>query len=965
MTTRSNEKDLSDTLVESEFPNPYRTYNLESEDWFHHENVLKKVKEIFETHPERRFIVLQGNPGSGKTSTLKRIEKTPEILGKNYIPIYLDSRKYIDFDFEDLFYSLYKDVAAQLIELGYEIPEDDYIKKRRIKGYTVESILLAVDSHLKEGDVLVLIFDEVDNLLENIDVKVISDYIQYFKHIEKNWSSYALILAGDKRLINLTRSETVNQFLAAANNINVEESLEEKNIIHLITGPVKNYLTYDDDAIHSIIWYSGKNLYFQQLICHYIVKYLIEKGGNHCSAKDVEEVIKRILKGKIKEFNYAWRKKISLEGRLLASALADESVTEKRGDSYILRENNLLDDIFGKAIYEEIENLQDLGHLNKMTKGHFSEIPFKIPLYGEWIKKEHPFVKTVFEDIQSIADKIDLDILIREVEETPASKLIPFNKEIILEIAKRWCALTNSVMEKQKTTEKKQVEEFLGIFAGLLKLNFKDDSCPTKNCYAIDIKNLNIGILDEAFCFIQDRPELTEEDIASIEDMAAAVAQDTQMKLTLFFYFKKSEKVENLVKKPWLNLTTIEENDLKKIMLSKRPEDVFKRIILSKLSLQRVSPYRTAGPAKATFYGRIGIINRIIGAYATSFAIVGARKIGKTSLLYKIKENPPPNTIYIFMDLELIFANAKSYRPFFRSLKSEIEGVLEKRNIFGKFTFGQNFSKLFDDLTRKLLQKKKKIVFIFDEIDRLIEFDQKYDYKLMRLFRAMSQKNHCQFIFAGFKELWHHKRDIRNPLYNFYEEIRLEPLDRGAALVLITKPMESMGIHYRREEDRELILEYTACHPNLIQFFCKHLVDKIDKHVNVEERRTILIEDIEELFDTKYENYILDEVYMFNTDLSNINKLILILLAEEHPNGKSYSAEEIRNKLSAHGIRVSINDVYRNLKILVMRFILLDEGRDNYKFALSVFPEILRKRIDDDFKDRTIEEIKEDEIKSL
>jgi len=33
--------------------------------------------------------------------------------------------------------------------------------------------------------------------------------------------------------------------------------------------------------------------------------------------------------------------------------------------------------------------------------------------------------------------------------------------------------------------------------------------------FIIDIKNLEIGILEEALCFIQDRPELTDEALSA------------------------------------------------------------------------------------------------------------------------------------------------------------------------------------------------------------------------------------------------------------------------------------------------------------------------------------------------------------------------------------------------------------------------------------------------------------------
>jgi histone H3/H4 len=958
--------------------NPYRPYELESGFWTYHKDVIERIKKTFDSQSENRVILLQGNPGLWKSAGLKRFEKSPEILGKNFIPIYLDSREYIDLNVDYLLFSISKDVIEKLnqfkFEFEHEIPKPEYIKGQYIKGNTLESFLLTVDSCLSEDEILVLIFDKLECLMENINVKIISDYIRYFKHIEKKWSKYGLILAVEMSLVNLTNDETVNQFLGSICNIEIEEMLEEEDVRRLIVEPVKNQLAYENDAIERIIWYSGKNLYFQQLICYELIDYLNERGRKRSLIKkeDIEQAIERIVnEKKIKEFGYIWEKKLSVEARLIVSALADESVTEKRENFYFLKENRLLTDILGERIYNEIEKVKNFGYIKKMKNRCFPGFPFKAPLLGKWIQKKHPFIKTVFENIETSADKIDLDTFIKEVEKTPENKMAPLKKGTILKIAYNWCAMTNSIIKSIATAEKKHVERSFGFLEGLstlLNLNMKGKSESSGNYFIIDIENLNIGILGKALCFIQDRPELTREDITNIENvaMATALAQYGQTRLTLFFYSQENDKMEEIVRRSYLNLIAIAENDLKRIIFSERPEGIFKKIILSKLSLQKISPYQTAGPAKANFYGRSDIINQITRSTDTSYAIVGARKIGKSSLLHKLKDNPPPNTAYIFMDLEIEFSNVKNYKTFLKSLEIEIERVLYRKVDFSRSLFGKNVSKL-PEIIKKLsiLEVNRRIVFILDEIDSLIEFDKKHNYKLMHIFRVMSQKNYCQFIFAGFKELYHSKRDIENPMYNFCEEIKLEPLDREAALDLITKPMGSIGVHYKNKEDREIILKYTASHPNLIQFFCKHLVEKIEKHKRTEDRRTILKEDIEELFNSAYEDYIMDEVYMFFSDLSDINKLILVLFVEEQTGGNIFSEDEIRHILIDKRILISRNDLHRNLRNLVIRFILVDIGGENYRFALPVFRDILGKRVDKRFKNNLIKEIRKIAPKSI
>jgi len=957
--TKSNKTD--------EIANPYRPYDLKSGDWFYHEDVIRKIKEIFETSSENRVIVLQGDPGSGKSSTLKRIAKFRDIIGKEYIPIYLDSRNYINLDPGELLISVYNDVIEKINKFGYQIPKFNKIKKEEITDYaidTIQSLLLIVEPYLKDK-VLFLILDEFDKLLEKIDENFISEYIRYFKHIEKNWSNYGLILIGDGRLVNLTKDKTIVKFLQSASKINIEDILDKKTIKKIIVEPAKGQLSYDRDAIEKIIWYSGKNLYFQQLICYYLVNDLYEKKQKECTAEDVEDAVQQILNETIPEFALTWEERLSsIEAKLIVSAFADENAMEKSGSSYRFKGKKLLDGILGTRKYNEIEKLHQLGYINKMDGEFFSESPLKVPLYGKWVKKEHPFIKTIIENIESIADRTELDLLIEEIQKTPGNSLMPFNKTAILDISREWFLLSYLIVKEQSPEVKEQAENFFTQLSKMLNLSIKEETEPDKSCFIFDIKNLNIGILDEAFCFIQDKPEITREDVFNLENMATALAQDTLTQLTIYFYFWKSAMVEELVKKVYLNLIAIRENDLMKLILSTRPRETFRKTILSNLSLQKISPYKTAGPAKAIFYGRSDIIDQITRSTDTSYAIVGSRKIGKSSLLYKLKDNPPTNAFYIFLNLELVFSGTPGYQVFLKSLESSIEKAFNQKIRLGNILFRRNLNRL-PEIIQQLNQKQKgkKIIFIFDEVDPLIQIEKKHNFKMMRVFRTMSQNNWCQFIFAGFKDLFKSKRDSNNPMYNFWEEITLEPLEREAALDLITKPMESMGIHYKNKEDRELILKHTACHPNLLQFFCKHLLTRIDRHDNVEDRRTVFREDIKNLVNNRYEKCILDEVYMFSYDLSAVERLILILLAEaqeEYPGKESFSTGEIKDILLREGIEISRDDLDRNLSNLVMRFILREEneGNENYCFALSIFEQILRKRIDVTYKRNLIEEIK-------
>ena len=76
-------------------------------------------------------------------------------------------------------------------------------------------------------------------------------------------------------------------------------------------------------------------------------------------------------------------------------------------------------------------------------------------------------------------------------------------------------------------------------------------------------------------------------------------------------------------------------NDLRQIIIARDPDKRLVEIILQQVDLTVVSPYMTSGPVPENmFFGRdheLKTITRKIND--TSFALIGGRKIGKTSTL--------------------------------------------------------------------------------------------------------------------------------------------------------------------------------------------------------------------------------------------------------------------------------------------------------------------------------------------
>ncbi len=261
-------------------------------------------------------------------------------------------------------------------------------------------------------------------------------------------------------------------------------------------------------------------------------------------------------------------------------------------------------------------------------------------------------------------------------------------------------------------------------------------------------------------------------------------------------------------------------------------------------------------------------------------------------------------------------------------------------------------------------QTTRTPLFILDEIDALIKFDCNKDYRLLKTFRSLFNEGLVHIIISGYEELYHEKHKIDSPLYNFCHTLHLDKLERNEALDLVTIPMERIGVRYHDPDDRDLVLHHTSRHPNLLQFFCVQLIERIESHQQEEYQRVIFREDIESVFESsEYENYIIDDFYLlFKEDVSPIEKLIVLLLINYYPEQDSFTAIEINKILKEKELSMPSGKLTKYLDNLILRYIFTKERGGKYSFALPIFPELLMRRYD---LENIIEGVLEDARKSL
>jgi len=267
------------------------------------------------------------------------------------------------------------------------------------------------------------------------------------------------------------------------------------------------------------------------------------------------------------------------------------------------------------------------------------------------------------------------------------------------------------------------------------------------------------------------------------------------------------------------------------------------------------------------FFGREAIIERIRADINTppevkrDIALIGERRIGKTSLLYQLAHHLKSDGHLVFyLDLELMQNVPQFLQTFIAELGQEVFSMHEKGNV--KASFSRAFHRLDRKLFRQLdielqtpflavytnhvpqdmfsiflrdvqqllerfrkwrTQPSAKIICLLYEITCLKNFEESRLYSLLR--GIAQQTPSMVFIVAGTPEACRIITDEASPFYNIFTPIHLGRLEQHPAIELITRPVKGK-ISYRNEA-LEYLLQTSQQHPYILQALCYHCIRRL------------------------------------------------------------------------------------------------------------------------------------------
>lgn len=371
-------------------------------------------------------------------------------------------------------------------------------------------------------------------------------------------------------------------------------------------------------------------------------------------------------------------------------------------------------------------------------------------------------------------------------------------------------------------------------------------------------------------------------------------------------------------------------SDFKSIIRDAAPNMAFRRSVLAQVNILNYAPFVVTGSTPDhIFFGREPELRTVTEhAQVASYAVIGGRRIGKTSLLNRLHRVRLPAVG--FRTLYHDCSTTPTYDAFLttvvRDWRPDAPGTT--RVTFGELILNQAHS--------PLLPLDRPLVLLLDEADKLIPDDRADNWPLFNALRALANSGRIQVILSGERTLRDALRDPSSPLFNFANEMLVGRLDVRSVEELITRPMQQLEIELENEKAIvRRIYEFTSGHPNIVQRLCRRLIERL----NYSGARRITMNDVDSVIEDP--DFIRkDFLETYFSRASTLEHLCALFMAADNA---TRTLARVHDALAHHGIVARLNQVDAALERLVDLRNILCRTSEGYDFAVNAFPLIIAK----------------------
>jgi len=310
---------------------------------------------------------------------------------------------------------------------------------------------------------------------------------------------------------------------------------------------------------------------------------------------------------------------------------------------------------------------------------------------------------------------------------------------------------------------------------------------------------------------------------------------------------------------------------------------------------QGVNPYLNRVMIRniAHFFGRKGEINNIYtrlgAAQPQSIAIVGDRRVGKSSLLYFISHPSnrarylpnPERFAFVFLDFQMRrnITISDFFERLFEQLKQETKDSIQMPTT-------ADYDGLIE-VVEELKSRGLKLVLLLDEFER-VTYNPEFDAEFYAFLRALANSYNVAYVTSSGKplqELCHSKQIADSPFFNVFTPCRLGPFLPEETLALISEPSEAAGIPLAPYAEK--IIEMSGHLPFFVQIACSAFFE----HLQRDERLTD--EAMSDVYDRFFEEAIPHFEYFWQ-NFTQSEQQRCVKLAEDLPIERS-EQRRIRN----------------------------------------------------------------------
>jgi hypothetical protein len=261
------------------------------------------------------------------------------------------------------------------------------------------------------------------------------------------------------------------------------------------------------------------------------------------------------------------------------------------------------------------------------------------------------------------------------------------------------------------------------------------------------------------------------------------------------------------------------------------------------------SPYQRNKPASGwRFFGREKQLRDIIDG-TENLVVVGARRVGKTSLLVEAERRLRED------GKEVFYVDVQECKTA-NEVVAEVLRVVSPREAARAFKHHEAFQEsVFSNILRRMALASGKTVLILDELGNVLSRLPKEDWSFLGLLRKWGAKPGLRFIISCFQEMYFRQQtDFEGPLINFANTMRLEVFTRKEVEEFVVAPLDFWKpLGPVRNDLLNAVISSVGSHPYFLQFFCHALFDRftLDRAFDpMKQANTLLKKDLHEWFPT-------------------------------------------------------------------------------------------------------------------